>query len=189
MFFRSISAFFYQISKGLLVAAALLLFLLFVIFVLPKMSSQAESYSTGAGTPDTSLFYSPAALVHMAEMYGPEGRRAYVHARFTFDLAFPLIYTFFLITSISRLLDKRLAEDSSRRMLNLLPLVAMLLDLLENVCAAWVIGSYPVLHPTIAFLAVIFTPLKWLAVTSSFLVLGIAFCMEIITRIKPHAED
>jgi len=78
-----------------------LIFALEVAFVLPQQAERAESVSQGAGSPDTSFFYSSTDLYNMAETYGAEGRTAYVCARFTFDLIFPLTYLFFLATSIS----------------------------------------------------------------------------------------
>lgn len=165
------SQLFYKHSKGWLVIVWALLFTIFALTVLPGQSAQTETYSAGTGAPDTSLFYTPDDLLNMAEAYGSPGRRAYVHARFTFDLVFPLVYTFFLTTSITWLLERVLAIDSPWRFLNLLPFFAMLLDFLENICTAWVITVYPAQNPVIALLASIFSPLKWLFVGASFTVL------------------
>jgi hypothetical protein len=176
------SDWFYQKSSGWLVIAGVLLFVVFSLTVLPAQSAQAAVYSAAVGTPDTSLFYSRQDLAHMAEVYGLDGRQAYVRARFSFDLVFPLIYTFFLITSISWVMKHLVAADSPWRRLNLLPLAAMLLDFLENICAAQVMASYPTLRPAAASLAVIFTPLKWLMVGISFLLLLMAFLFFVFRK-------
>jgi hypothetical protein len=53
----------------------------------------------------------------------------------------------------------------------LIPLAAVLLDLLENISAARVMAVYPAPQPLAAALAVIATPLKWLFVGGSFALL------------------
>lgn len=91
---KRLSNFFYSVSTGWLTLLGLLIFVLFMIFVLPQQSQKAEAYSGGT-SPDTSYFYSAADLYQMAEAYGADGRAAYIYARFTFDLVFPLAYLFF----------------------------------------------------------------------------------------------
>ena len=180
---KTLSSVFYKISRKWALIASLLVFILFTLTVLPDQSRQAEIYSGDIGSPDLSLFYSAEKLFKMAEVYGPDGRQAYVRARFSFDLVFPLVYAFFLVVWISWLLNKNLKKESSWRLLNLLPLAAMTLDFLENISAAWVIGSYPARYSFIALLAGIFTPLKWLFVSLSFLTLAGAACFHIIKTI------
>jgi len=174
----------YRYSKSWVAIGAALLFFLFCLTILPKESAKAEDYSAGIGTPDTSLYYSQQDLMHMAETYGNEGRQAYVRARFSFDLAFPFVYTFFLVTCISYLLNRTLVGNSTWRLLNLVPLVGLKFDLLENICTAWVIGSYPIQKPALALLAAVFTPLKWLFVCSSFVILAIALVLSLISNRK-----
>ena len=79
----------------------LVIFLLFTALVLPKGSSQAALETNASGSPDLSLFYSVDKLYQMADAYGETGRDAYIRARFTFDLIWPLVYTLFLATAIS----------------------------------------------------------------------------------------
>ncbi len=164
----------YRISTPPVALICLVIFLVFSATQLPAQSARAAAYSGSSGTPDTSLFYSTAALYRMAAAYGAEGRQAYIQARFTFDLAFPLIYGAFLATALSYLLGHALHEDSPWRRLNLLPLAAMLFDYLENLCAARVMAAYPTAQPAAATLAVLFTPLKWLSISISFLLLPYA---------------
>lgn len=168
---KKISDWFYDHSRGRVVLCALLIFLLFGFFVLPGQSAAAQVYSAERGTPDTSFFYRPADLIGMAESYGVDGRQAYVRARFTFDLVFPLVFTFFLVSTNSWLLKRGLSTASCWRRLNLIPLGGMLFDYLENISAALVIGRYPQPTPLFTTLAPVFTLLKWLLVGASFLLL------------------
>lgn len=157
-----LSSFFYRISTGWVALAALLIFVVFTATVLPDQAAKAEEAAQGEDTPDLSFsYYSASTLYQWAEAYGQAGRQAYVRARFTFDLAWPLVYTFFLITATSWLFNKGLAAGSRWRPLNLIPLAAMLFDLLENSATSLVIARYPAQTPVVDSLAGVFTLLKW----------------------------
>jgi hypothetical protein len=174
----------YRFSSGRLAIFGTILMLLFLITVMPGETVKAAAYSTQAGTPDTTAIYSVEKLLGMAEAYGEQGRRAYIQARFSFDLAFPLVYGFFLAVCTSWMLKRLLPPDNFWRRLNLLPPAAVLFDLLENTCAVIVMAAYPTVRPLAAQLAVIFTPIKWLLVTSSFIVLIAAGLLVIYQAIN-----
>jgi hypothetical protein len=168
---KKISLWFYKISNWKVTLFALLIFLVFSGLTLPVESRKAEMYSQGAGSADTKLFYNAAELTKMAEAYGEDGRNAYLKARWTFDLAFPLVYTFFLVTATSYFLGKTFLEGSNFRLLNLIPLIAMIFDFLENTAVSLVMWRYPVPCPPGLLLAPVFTPIKWLLVVLSFFIL------------------
>ncbi len=172
-----------RFSTKWMVIAAFIIFLAFSILFLPGQARLVETYSADLGSPDTSLFYTPADLYHMAETYGVEGRVAYIKARLTFDIAFPIVYTFFLVTSISWFTSRVLEEGNEFRTGNLLPLFAMLFDLLENTCTAFVFSSYPTYTPFLSMLAPFFTLMKWICVGSSFLSLMIMLVWYFLLRI------
>ena len=89
-----------RFSKGWLALAALVIFLLFTALVLPGQAAGSDARTGGTRQPDTSLFYTPAELYGMAEAFGPDGRQAYIQARFTFDVVWPLVYGLFVVTAI-----------------------------------------------------------------------------------------
>ena len=91
----------HQVSNGWVALSALAIFLLFSALILPGQAANAESDTGSAESPDTSFYYSAGDLYRMAEVYGEQGRQAYVRARFTFDVIWPLVYTIFLSTAIS----------------------------------------------------------------------------------------
>ena len=165
----------YRLSSGPVTLAALAVFILFMVFVLPDQAQKAEAVSGGAGSPDTSYFYSSADLNRMAEAYGEEGRAAYVYARFTFDLVFPVVYLAFLATSISWLLNKGVPEpDNKWRLLNLFPVLGAIFDYGENITASIFMMTYPSPSTWAGVLAPVFTLVKWFFVNGSFVVLLIA---------------
>jgi hypothetical protein len=167
---KAISRFFYRNSTGWFVLATLIVLLGFSIATLPVENNRVQSYSKGLGSPDTSLFYNGDTIYKMAEIYESAGREAYIQARWSFDLAFPLIYTLFFISTISYLFIVIHLDGGKSSLLNLLPLLGLVFDLAENVSASLVMAAYPRVS-ICQSLAPIFTPLKWLFVSASFLLI------------------
>ena len=158
-------------SKGWLTLTAFVVFLLFTALVLPQQSAKADQETGDVGSPDTTFFYSTSDLYRFAEEYGQEGRAAYVRARGTFDVIWPLVYTFFLVTGISWLSARAFSPHSSWQMLNLVPVLAMFSDFLENGCTSMVMLRYPQLSPLAAALAPPVSVSKWALVMGSFVLL------------------
>ncbi len=168
---RQVSGWLYRVSKGWVALAGLLLFAAFIGFVLPAQATQAESYTQGMDSPDGSFLYSADDLYRMAEAYGKEGRSAYIRARFTFDLVWPLVYLLFLATAISWVYAAAFAPGSIWRLLNLFPVLGAVFDYLENVGAVLVMARYPDSTPVVDVATPLFTAIKWFFVNGSFGVL------------------
>lgn len=173
---RKISNWLYRVTNGWVALIGLIIFILFTILVLPGQSSNAEMQNGGGESPDLSLYYSAKDLYRMAEDYGEAGRAAYIRARFSFDIAWPLVYTFFLVTAITWLFGRAFPEGSSWRLANLAPLIGMAFDFLENISTSLVMWRYPLTTPVVDSLAAVFTLLKWFILGVSFilLLLGLA---------------
>jgi hypothetical protein len=165
------------VSTGWVALVALAIFVLFSALVLPGQSTAAEGVAGDAGSPDMSFYYSPNDLYRMAEAYGEEGRRAYVRARFTFDLVWPLVYTAFLVTMISWVFGKAFASDSPWQRANLLPVLGAMFDYLENLSTSLVMLRYPESTAVVDGLAPLFTAAKWLSLSASFLLLAAGIMM------------
>jgi hypothetical protein len=174
---RNLSDWLHKLSTGRATLIALVIFLLFIALVLPKQAANADA--GGAGSPDLSLIYSAGDLYRMAEAYGPAGRTNYIRVRFTFDLIWPVVYVAFLATAISWLSRQAFTPQSLWQRANLIPIIVTLLDYLENVAAALVIGRYPARTPVVDVLAPVFTFLKWSFVGGSFTILIIALVAAI----------
>ncbi len=185
---KRISVWLRNISTGWVALAALAIFLLFTALVLPRQAAQSEAETGEAGSPDTSLFYAPDELYRLAEAYGPSGRAAYIRARFTFDVIWPLVYTAFLSTAIAWIYGKAFAADSRWQRMNLAPILGALFDYLENVATSLVMWRYPVRTPIIDVAAPVFTLVKWIFVGGSFGVLalgvGVAVWRWVQTRMR-----
>jgi len=169
-------------ATGRVVLLATVVFILFTALVLPRQAVEAELASSGAGSPDTSFWYTPTELYQMAETYGLAGRQAYVKARWTFDLVWPLVYTAFLSLTISWVYRRAFAAESCWQLANLVPVAGMLLDYLENSATSLVMARYPALTPGIAHLAPLFTLTKWVFVNGSFVLLLIGIIVALWRR-------
>lgn len=176
--FKIISEKMIAFSSGLVVLASLVLFAIFIGAILPDQAANAESYSGEAGSPDGSFFYTASDLYRMAEAYGADGRAAYVHARFTFDMIWPLVYLFFLGAGLSWSLGRAAPLGSPWRMLNLFPLLGWLFDMCENLAASAVMLAFPRVS-ILASLAPVFTLVKWFFVNGSFVILLPAFLLAL----------
>jgi hypothetical protein len=177
-----------KVSTGRVALAALVLFLAFTALVLPQQASQAEQVTGNGDSPDTSLFYSPQALYDMAEAYGKAGRQAYVRARFTFDLVWPFVYTFFLLTATSWAFRRAFPPDSRWQRANLVPLLALLFDYLENVSTSIVMLRYPAETAVVDLLAPVFTLFKWSTLGAAFLLLALGLGVAIRRRVRARGQ-
>jgi hypothetical protein len=168
---KRISGWIRRVSTGWVALAALFIFLLFTALVLPQQALKSEQETGSAESPDTSFYYAPGDLYRMAESYGEQGRQAYIRARFTFDLVWPVVYMLFLVTAISWVYGKTFAPDSLWQRANLAPLLGALFDYLENLSTSLVMLRYPQQTPVVDLLAPLFTALKWGLLGASFLLL------------------
>ena len=184
-----ISTGFLKISTGRLTLACLVLFLIFSALILPDQAARAEVYSGEIGSPDTSLYYTASDLYRIAEAYGPAGRSAYIRARITFDLIWPLVYLAFLVTAISWLLKHTNLSWERWGRLNLLPVAGTIFDYLENISASIVMGRYPQTTPVIDHLAGVFTLFKWIFIVASFSLLLIIGGMALMRLIKASSKS
>lgn len=178
-----------SLSKGWVTLAGLVVFLLFTALVLPGQAARSEERTGGGRQPDTSYLYSAGDLYDMAEAFGPAGRQAYIRARLTFDVIWPLVYAFFFVTSISWLAGRAFPPGSRWRRLNLAPLLGLVLDYLENLSTSLVMARYPTPTPLVDWLAPAFTLLKWIFVGGSFVVLLVVLAAAIWRKVAPGRMD
>lgn len=159
-----------SLASARMMVLATATFILFLTVILPEEASRSSAYFGDAPTPDGSFIYSASDLYNMASAYGEEGRRYYIRSRFTFDIVWPLAYGWFLATGIAYFGHS--IDDSRLRYVVLLPILAVLLDFMENTSASVVMFFYPEWVPVVPHLAPIFTFSKWVTIAASFTILG-----------------
>ncbi len=177
-------------SKGWVTLAFLILFGLFTALVLPKQASLAEAGTGNEQSPDMSFIYTSDDLYQLAQAYGEEGRVAYIKARFSFDLIWPVIYMLCLTTAISWSFQRAFRPGSAWQLANLVPVGGMIFDYLENISTSVVMSRYPDPTMVVDRLAPIFTLIKWLLVGGSFILLlmGLGAGMWQLIREKIRRE-
>jgi hypothetical protein len=143
--------------------------IVFLLLILPGESEKASEYTPEGNSFDTSLFYRGNSVYERIASYGEDGRSAYIHARWTFDLIFPLAYGFFCLTAAAFGLFKLVRPDSKYIFLLLLPLLAVLFDLGENTFVTILMVNYPKELVFIPFAASASTFIKWIFVSLSML--------------------
>jgi hypothetical protein len=182
--YKQLSDFIHRFSTGWIALAALILFTLFITLVLPGQSAKSKAENGDIGSPDLSFYYTADDLYRMAEAYGEEGRQSYVRARYTFDLVWPLVYTFFLITGLSWVTRKAFATGSLWQRANLIPIGGALFDFLENLSTSVVMLRYPSKTGLVDGVATVFTMVKWVFVNLSFVLLLIAIVAGILAWLR-----
>ncbi len=169
--------------------AGLALFVLFIAVVLPAQAAAGSFYTSLHPAPDTERWYAPEDLYTAAAAWGEAGRAAYVRARITFDVVWPLAYGTFLLTALTWAWARATAPGSRWRRIALLPVLVVLLDYAENVCTATVVARYPARTPVLDVLAPVFTAAKWLTLSGCFalMIVGLVAALVVAIRRRPRA--
>ncbi len=176
-----------KVSSTRVMIASLVLMIGFMVFVLPNQARESTMETGSDRSPDTSFYYTPDDLYQMAEEYGESGREAYIHARWTFDLVFPLVYTSFLAIGISWFIQRLPDWGDIWKWANLLPILGGIFDLLENTAATLVFSMFPDRLHAVMVSASVLTLIKWVLVSASFVpyfLFGIAWLVRIIQEAK-----
>ncbi len=160
-----------SLASARMLGLATATFILFLTVVLPEEASRNAAYFGDNPTPDGSFIYSASDLYDMASAYGATGRQYYIRSRFTFDIVWPLAYGWFLWAGIAYF--GRAITHSRLRYVVVLPLIAVLLDFMENTSASIVMAFYPDRLPVLSQLVPLFTFGKWVVIGLSFTAFGL----------------
>ena len=155
---------FQPITKVHLILSAVV-FMGFILWVLPAQALAFANVTSGSGSPDTSLFYTPSTFYTWAMEYGPVGRSHYIRTRFGFDLIWPLVYGAFFYTGI------KVGGLRHREWLANMAIITIFFDYMENIFASVAMGLYPMDVSVIVYVAAVSTLLKWSTLSLSGLML------------------
>ena len=173
----------YRLCNGWIAALATLIFFVFSATWLPSQGKAAEVYTNGFPSPDTSFsYYTAIDLQTWFAGYGAVGRADYAQARYTFDLAWPLVYTFFLVAVLSWLLPNVTVPTSRWRLINVVPLLALACDYVENIMGGILASSFPTSNPLLANTMAFFTLTKWVFITVAFVAVAVTGILALIKR-------
>lgn len=149
--------------------------LLFNVVILPAQQARLEAASGGVGPIDLLFFYTPAKVYSMVAAYGDAGRASYRTFELTGDLLYPIVYTLLFSLLITWLFQRGFAADSPVQRLNVVPLGAWLFDLFENLSIAAMLSVFPSTPAGLAWMAAIFTLVKWLFAGACILLILVGF--------------
>ncbi len=160
-----------------------ILFLFFLVLVLPSSSQKASTVFGDATLPDTSLFYSGEEIYQTAEAIGEDGRTFYVRQRITFDFIWPLIYAWFLYSSLS-LIYRKSNNEVLTNSIRWLPILGLIADYLENALASMVMLFYPTRLAFAEKWLPIGSLIKWSAIAMAFLLIVSGIVVWIIRTVR-----
>jgi hypothetical protein len=168
-------------TNAITVVLSLLIFMSFIIFVLPQEAAKSKEFGLMESI-DTSFTYSANDLYRIADSYGVEGRVFYIRQRFTFDLVWPLAYTQFILIASAYFYKKTKLLKASYVLY--VSLIAAGFDYLENIMTSTVLYRFPQTTPIVADLAGIMTLLKWSTLSLSFVILIFLMIVGTFTQLK-----
>lgn len=154
-------------STGWVALAFFLLYILYIVLVIPYAAADGKKYEASSGSPFLKFFYTTDDLYTFAKEIGENGRSAFVLSRWTWDFVWPIVFTLHLTTAVAFLYGKLYDSDSNWQLVNLAPITGMFLDWSENLTGSIVVHRYPDRTPGIDFLTAVFTTLKWIFVGGS----------------------
>lgn len=158
-------------ANGWLVLLLLAGEMFFNLVILPGQQAKLESTPGAAGPIDLLFFYTPEKVYGMIASYGDEIRASYRTFELTGDIAYPIVYTLFFSLAITWLFQRGFPTSSNMHKYNVVPFGAWLFDLFENLCIVAMLSIYPATPAALAWVATIFTMIKWLFVVPTVLLL------------------
>lgn len=156
-----------------------IVFVLFLVLVLPWFSATSYRATGVKDSPDTSFIYTAEDLYQVAESYKEEGRRSYIVLRWTFDVIWPFVYMSFLVVW-TVLLGKIISHKRYVHQLYKVAISAMIFDFFENIGATIVMARYPVKSGVVAIVTPYMTSIKWGLLGASFMIVVVMMIVLIL---------
>ena len=137
---KKLSNFFYNRTNGYLVLGFLALQFIFSGLILPYFQKQFDP-ELNRGLMDLSFGFTPENGYNIIESYGEKGREVYLFVESFIDILYPIAYTISSILLLSFLFKKN--GFTKYPLLNLLPLIGMVFDMLENFGIIQILKAFP----------------------------------------------
>jgi hypothetical protein len=167
---------------------ASLIFLFFIVLILPKATAATEENLGEIRLPDTRFYYTQADLYQITEEIGQEGRSYYVRQRITFDLLWPIVYAWFLYTGLLLVFSFSTNPALTKGPL-WLPILALVFDYLENGLTSTIMLLYPTRIDGIAKWVPMTTMLKWIFIALSFIALVGGLLYRFLSYSRRHEAE
>ncbi len=170
----------YKYNKTKLIIS-IVLFILAIIFLAPIMLNTLKSVTETAITPDRSFGYGIEKLAEIRQIYGPEGANKYFFTRFSYDLIWMAIYTFFFINLLAFLLDGLKAKWLL--VIKALPFISVIFDLFENsLCSIYFFNG----QTAVGKMAALASRIKWYSLLLIFILVILLSIYKIYQKIRAY---
>lgn len=169
--------------KNIHILLSSFIFLIAIFTILPLMENMIIN-TTGANvTPDSSFFYSASELHSIVSKYSDIGIDAYIKSRWTFDLLWPVLYFYFMISVLIRF-KYVIKSNIMRTFIITLPLLAMSFDILENILCSFYMARFAEPLVVIAKFAAFMSAMKWIFVFASFAFMLYLPIKKVVLKLK-----
>lgn len=180
----------YANKRFILPLLALFILALTILEISPVGAMRLASLSSGQGMLDMRFGYTAESAYSMFGFIGEEGRLLYTQL-LGLDYLFTVVYMLLQTLLITALMHK--ARISERfLLLNLIPLLRCLLDMLENTLLYFLLIRYPVVYPSVISICSIVTVVK---LSLNYGYMGMMFLLGALssqgimtTALKAHAR-
>jgi hypothetical protein len=157
----------------------------------PFGTTKLRQLTGGTGMLDMQFGYSVSQVYSMLEIVGNEGQQIYIKLLYL-DFAFMIFYTLFQSLIITALIKKARLNDYFK-ILNIVPLLRSVLDVIENFTILKLILNYPLKMPILVHFSSSITIFK---LTINIIVIGFIFLLgalvtkqNIDSKIKMRRES
>lgn len=171
-------------AKGWLIIVLLAGEIFFNANYLPGVQAKLEDISGGNGPIDLLLSYTPEKVYSMVDSYGEAGRAFYRVHELTIDILYPIVYTLLFAFLISWLFQRGFAPGSKMQQLNLVPVGAFILDMLENICIVTMLSVFPAQPAAVAWIGSVLTSVKWLFAAATIVLILTGLVMAVKNRFQ-----
>jgi len=182
---KRLSKRFYAATRGWLVVVVFIALIAFVGMTLPGLTAVSGDM---VGL-DTRFYYTPAEAFANVAAYSPEARQTLNTFHLTADIVNPILYTAFLVLLLSWLFRVGFTSESRMRALNILPLGALLFDILENIFITVMMAAYPAQPVWAAWLATASTMAKFSFIYASAGLILMGLAGIVLRKINRHGAD
>jgi len=159
-------------------------FVAFNLVVMGPAYRRIEAFSGGPGAIDFLVVYRPEKAYDMITAYGDRGRRYYATIALTLDTVFPMLTGLTFSLTLAGVFSHAFSDEGVLHRALLVPMGAMVADILENVGIVTMLMSYPRNLMVIALLASSFSTVKWTAIAAQSLLIVIGLIGWLINTVR-----
>jgi hypothetical protein len=178
-----------ELGTGRNILILLVSLVVFSFAILGPMYARIETLSGGVGAMDRLILYSPDKAYDMVAAYGQQGRQYYATIALTLDTIFPLLLALTFSSILASVFHRAFSREEVLQRAVLVPVAAMMADLLENIGIVTMLLSYPRKLLAVALLASAFSTVKWTALAAEAMLVIAGLMAWLIQRVRRRGES